>query len=107
MNDSPIRLPVSAFRSSPPAVMKIRRGGTGKVSNSGSIAKIARTPVRAVRDTKTGKHLPWPVRAPVVWDPRDPFIIEYRKAHPPVEAAWRSAQGSEPIMVGLDIETRD
>lgn len=71
-------------------VLKIKRGGTGKISNSGNEKKRVRPPVIAIRDPKSGKHLPWPPRGKPVWDPRDPFIIAYRKAHPVVEAAWRT-----------------
>lgn len=92
----PIRL-----RPGKGSVLKIKRGGTGKISNSGTEKKRVRPPVIALRD-KNGKHLPKPERGAVIWDPRDPFIVEYRKEHPVVEAAWRTRRAHS---VGLDIET--
>ena len=35
------------------------------------------------------QQVPKPPQSPAIWDPRDPFIVEYRDAHPRVEAAWR------------------
>lgn len=69
--DSPIQL-----HPGPGGSMKIKRGGTGKISNSGTVRRV-RPPVRAIRDPK-GKHLPWPPRGKPIWDPRDPFIVAYR-----------------------------
>jgi hypothetical protein len=62
-------------------MFKVKRGGTGKVSNSGNAAGRFHSPGRALRDTKTGRHLPWPPRGNPIWDPTDPFIIAYRKEH--------------------------
>jgi hypothetical protein len=73
MSDTPIQL-----RPGPGGVTKIKRGGTGKISNSGNEKKRTRPPVVALRDPKSGKHLPWPPRGAPIWDPRDPFIIAYR-----------------------------
>jgi hypothetical protein len=109
----PIRLPVSIFRRSPPAVTKIKRGGTGKISNSGNAPKRFRAFVKGLRDPKKpGKHdggtlLPKPPRAPAVWDPHDPLIIAHRIAHPRVEAAWRSGRSRPIELVPFDLETRD
>ncbi len=82
----PIRLPVSSFRRSPPETTKIKRGGTGKVSNSGNAPKRFYTPVVGLRigPKKPGKHnggtlAPKPPRAPLIWDPLDPLIAEYRR----------------------------
>jgi len=58
------------------------------------------TPNRAIRDPRRNKHqtydgnvvLPWPDRGPAIWNPRDPFIIAFREAHPRVEAAWRTGR---------------
>ena len=81
MPESPILLPVSMFRRSPPATQKIKRGGTGKISNSGNAPKRFHNAVRAIRNVQ-GQHMPWPARnSKAIWDPRDPFIIEYRKSH--------------------------
>ena len=49
--------------------------------------------------------MPKPPQSKPIWDPTDPFIVEYQRTHPHVEAAWRS--GRAPTMVALDIETRD
>jgi len=85
MSDA-IRLPVSPFRRSPPAVQKIKRGGTGKISSSGNGPKRLHAPVTGLRvgPKKPGKHgggtlVPKPPRAPSIWDPRDPFIIAYQQ----------------------------
>ena len=52
MSDSgPIRLPVSPYRRSPPAVQKIRRGGTGPVGNSGTGAPTPLCAPSATRRT--------------------------------------------------------
>jgi hypothetical protein len=69
-------------------VQKIRRGGTGPVGNSGTAPRRTYTAVRAIRDPKNGKHLPWPPRAKPIWDPRDPIIIAYQGTLPvpPVKA---------------------
>ena len=99
----PIRLPCSPFTRSPPAVMKIKRGGVGKQGNSGTAPRRTRTFPRAIRDPKNGKHLPWPPRGKPVWNPTDPVIVAYRAAHPRVEAAWRSRKPS--VMTGLGAET--
>lgn len=105
MSDAPIRLPVSRFRTSPPAITKIRRGGTGKIGNSGTAAGRFHTPTRQLRSPKDGKQIPWRLRGKVIWDPTDPFIIAYQQAHPHTEARWRS--NPAPNMVAFDIETRD
>ena len=72
--DDPIRLPLSRFKRGPD--QKIKRGGTGKLSYSGTARRI-RTPIRANRNfkkpSKKGggeyQQIPWPARAPFVWDP--------------------------------------
>jgi len=68
MSDA-ILLPVSAFRRSPPPIQKIKRGGTGKISNSGTAAGRFHTPIRQLRSPKDGKQIPWRPRGPVIWDP--------------------------------------
>jgi hypothetical protein len=83
MNE-PVRLPVSAFvRGVSRGVdaqgrqmmdpVKIKRGGGVATSNSGGMGhNRARTPVRAMRDQKHhSKHLPWPARGKVIWDPAE------------------------------------
>lgn len=80
--------PIRIGGDKPGRVLKRRRGGVGKISNSGTVPKRFHTPVRAVRDVH-GKHLPWPPRGKIIWDPLDPFLIAYREAHPVVRAAWR------------------
>lgn len=80
--------PIRIGGDKPGGVIKIKRGGMTRNGNSGTAPKRCRTPVRAIRDVH-GKHLPWPSRGKIIWDPLDPFIIEYRRTHPVVEAAWR------------------
>jgi hypothetical protein len=99
--------PIRIGGDKPGRTLKRKRGGIGKISNSGQHAKRARSPGRAIRDPKNSKHLPWPSRGKPIWDPRDPFIIAYRKAHPVVEAAWRAKRGLGSGMTAFDIETRD
>jgi hypothetical protein len=78
----PIRLPVSLFHRSPPAVTKIKRGGTGKISNSGNAAGRFHTPIRQLRSTKDGKQIPWRPRGPVIWDPTPTiFINPHKRRH--------------------------
>lgn len=89
--------PIRIGGSKPGGIIKIRRGGATRNGNSGTAPKRFHTPVRAIREAKGskkgrhygGKILPWPSRGKPIWDPRDSFIIEYRKTHPVVEAAWR------------------
>ncbi len=78
--------PIRLGGDKPGGVIKIKRGGSGKTGNSGSARRL-RAPVKGLRDfKKPGKHgggtlLPKPPDGPAIWDPRDPFIIEYRKSH--------------------------
>ena len=76
--------PPLPLRKGKGGALKIKRGGTGKVSNSGNAAGRFHAPVRALRDPKTGRHLPQPPRGKPIWDPTDPFIVEYRREHPPI-----------------------
>ena len=95
--------PPLPLRKGKGGALKIKRGGTGKVSNSGNAAGRFHAPVRALRDPKTGKHLPQPPRGKPIWDPdHDPFIVEYRKLHPPTTP--REDRGSAQIW-SIDIET--
>ena len=77
-NNEPIRLPVSSFVKSPPMTTKIKRGGMGGSSNSGDRPRRFYTANRMIRQTTTGKQLPWPARGNAIWDPLDPFIIALR-----------------------------
>jgi len=82
MSDAPILLPVSRFRRSPPAATKIKRGGTGKISNSGNAAGRFQPPIRQLRDTKNGKQIPWHPRGAVIWDPTPTiFVNPYNRSH--------------------------
>ena len=79
-NEVPLRLPISRFLTGGGS-LKVKRGGTGKISNSGGSGRVKRTytPARAIRDPKHHqKHLPWPARGKPIWDPRDPVIVAYR-----------------------------
>lgn len=75
--------------------LKIKRGGTGKISNSGNAPKRFHNFVKGLRDPKKpGKHdggtlIPKPPRAPAIWDPRDPFIVAYQAEHAAPVAPWR------------------
>jgi hypothetical protein len=81
--------------------LKVKRGGTGKISNSGGSGARLRTrnfnvalrnfkkPSKKHKRTHDHRHEPLIPRAPAVWDPTDPIIVAYREAHPRVEAAWR------------------
>lgn len=79
----------------PGGVIKVKRGGTGKISNSGNAPKRFYTAVKGLRHGKKpgkpggGTLLPKPPASPPIWGPRDPFIIAYQQAHPRIEAAWR------------------
>jgi hypothetical protein len=98
MNDA-ILLPVSRFCATPPAVTKIKRGAISKEGNNGSAHRRVHTPPRAIRDMKNGKHLPWPQRGPVIWDPADPVIIEYQRAQMYGESLvgrWGNFRGVSP-----------
>ena len=68
--------PPIPLRKGKGGILKIKRGGTGKVSNSGNAAGRFRVPGRALRDVKTGRQLPWPPRGAPIWNPADPFFIE-------------------------------
>ena len=84
----PIRLPVSVFRRSPPAVMKIKRGGTGKISNSGNAAGRFHNPIRQLRSPKDGKQIPWHPRGKVIWDPTPTIFIDpHKRRHRHIEHA--------------------
>lgn len=99
--------PIRIGGDKPGGVIKIKRGGMTRNGNSGTAPKRFRSPGRALRDVH-GKHLPWPPRGNTIWDPLDPFIIEYRRTHPIIQAAWRTkGQRPAPEKVTLDIETRD
>lgn len=102
----PIRLPCSPFTRSPPAIMKLKRSGTGKQGNNGSGPKRVRNFPRAIRDPKNGKILPWPAQGKPIWDPTDPVIVAYRAAHPRVEAAWCSRKPSVTTGLGAEIINR-
>jgi hypothetical protein len=80
--------PVCLSGNKPGGIIKLKRGGATRNGNSGTAPKRFYTPVRALRDVH-GKHLPWPPRGNIIWDPRDPIIVAYRKAHPVISAAWR------------------
>ena len=80
MTDGPIKLKSPQNHHPVGGLLKIKRGGTGKIGSSGNAARRVRSPGRALRDHK-GKHLPWPPRGKAIWNPRDPFIIAYRKEH--------------------------
>lgn len=67
--------------------IKSKRGGTGKISNSGTApcrfhspnkAPGGRGPSGPKAGIHGGKILPKPARGKVIWDPRDPFIIAYQ-----------------------------
>jgi hypothetical protein len=68
--------PPVPLRKGKGGVLKIKRGGTGKVSNSGNAAGRFYTPGRALRG-KDGKQLPWPDRGAVIWNPTDPFFANH------------------------------
>jgi hypothetical protein len=80
--------PIRIGGSKPGGVIKIKRGGMTRNANSGTAPKRFYTPGRAIRNVH-GVHQPWPPRGKPIWDPLDPFIIEYQKTHPVVRAAWR------------------
>jgi hypothetical protein len=81
MSDA-IRLPVSAFRRAPPDIQKIKRGGTGKISNSGTAAGRFHNPIRQLRSPKDGKQIPWRPRGSVIWDPTPTiFINPHKRRH--------------------------
>lgn len=71
----PVRLPVSAFTRSPPAVQKIKRGGQNGTGNSSTPGRRFHAFVKGLRDPKKpGKHgggtlLLKPPQAPIIWDP--------------------------------------
>ena len=84
-----ILIQTSSWRRSPPGVFKIKRGGVGKVSNSGGNKPANRGCYGVhLRDYKklSKKHkrtnefrqIPKPPRGQVIWDPSDPFIVELR-----------------------------
>lgn len=68
--------PPLPLRKGKGGTFKVKRGGTGKVSNSGNAAGRFHQPVKALRG-KDGKHLPWPPRGASIWDPADPFFKGY------------------------------
>lgn len=77
-------------------------------TSSGNAPRRFRAPGAHLRNFKKAskfgvnefQQLPKPPRSPAIWDPRDPFIIEYRKAHPP-----GGGTGGAPRMTGLGAET--
>ena len=100
MLEGPVRLPVSPFRRSPPAVQKIKRGGTGKVSSSGNAARRFYTPVIGLRvgPKKPGKHdggtlAPKPPQAPIIWDPS---IYAAMPKPEPRKRLWTRHAGTAP-----------
>lgn len=84
----PFEIPSSSFVHGT-GVIRVRRGGPNANSNSGSARPRFYTPNRATRvskSNKSGTHhggaIQPPVpRAPAIWNPRDPFIVEFQKAH--------------------------
>jgi len=82
----------------PGGVLKVKRGGTGGAGSSGNSKPRFYTPnaCRRVSKAAKGSHhggrvLPPDERGKAIWDPRDPFIIDFQKAHPRVEAGWRKS----------------
>lgn len=82
-------------------------------TSSGNAPRRFHAPGAHLRNfKKASKHgvneyqqVPKPPQSPSIWDPRDPFIVEYRAAHPRVEAAWRRCPWPAAKMTGLGIET--
>ena len=83
----------------PGGVIKIKRGGGTRAGNSGGGQRRIRQPVFARRDfhkpSKHGdyRHLPKPPDTPVIWNPTDPFIIQFQHSHQRPQAAWRTNPG--------------
>lgn len=95
----PVQIQTSAFRRGKDP-LKIKRGGTGKASNAGSVGKV-RPPIYARRNfqkpSKKGngeyQHLPPVASAPIIWNPADPFIIQLQATYRRPQAAWRTSNG--------------
>lgn len=89
----------------PGGSLKIKRGGTGKISNSGNEKRRFHAACNTIyrNHKKPGKRdggtlIPKPPRARVIWDPTDPFILAYRQAHYAPTAAWRDDSQPQVIM---------